>query len=89
MHESEHSYKGFKVRLVMPDGVMPDGVNSGGHFGRVQISGPDQSVGVRFTPDWTQPPKTAEEAEAWLFAYAAGVIDCELAGGLGMDLRNE
>lgn len=84
MHEREQSYKGFKVRLVIPDGA-----NAGEHFGRVQISGSDQSVGVRFTPDWIQPPKTAEEAEAWLFAYAAGVIDCELAGGLGMDLKNE
>ncbi|MGN5480883.1 hypothetical protein ACTMU2_41775 [Cupriavidus basilensis] len=46
-------------------------------------------MGVRFTPDWIRPPATPQEAENWLFAYAAGAIDCELAGGFGMDLSHE
>lgn len=86
----ERSYKGFRIVIVMPD-AMESGVSSS--HGRVQISGPGQDIGVRtevrFTPDWSHSPATPQEAENWLFAYAAGAIDCELAGGFGMDLSHE
>ncbi|WP_043345478.1 hypothetical protein [Cupriavidus basilensis] len=84
MHEKTLAYKGFTVKLAIPEAGA-----TGGTHGSVQISGPETSIGVRFTPDWMQAPKTTEEAEAWLFAYAAGAIDCELAGGFGMDLGHE
>jgi hypothetical protein len=49
----------------------------------------NEDMGVRFTPDWPRPPVTLQEAEDWLFAYATGIIDCELAGGFGIDLKHE
>lgn len=90
MPEHERSYKGFRIVIFVPDAMAPGVSNSNG---RVQISGPGQDIGVRtgvrFTPDWSHPPATPQEAEDWLFAYAAGAIDCELAGGFGMDLSHE
>lgn len=90
MPEHERSYKGFRIVIVMPDAMVPDASSS---HGRVQISRPGQDIGVhtavRFTPDWSHSPATPQEVESWLFAYAAGAIDCELAGGFGMDLSHE
>ncbi|MCY1220687.1 hypothetical protein D3C81_776760 [compost metagenome] len=84
MLERKRSYKGFHVALFVPE-VIAQGKPSG----RVQISTRNEDMGIRFTPDWSRPPATQQEAEDWLFAYAAGIIDCELAGGFGIDLRNE
>ncbi|CAG9166030.1 hypothetical protein LMG23992_00670 [Cupriavidus laharis] len=84
MLERERSYKGFRVLLFVPEAMAPGASN-----GRVQITGPNGDIGVRFTPDWLHPPETPQQAEEWLFAYAAGIIDCELAGGFGMDLSHE
>jgi len=84
MLEKKRSYKGFHIALFVPENIEPGKTN-----GRVHIISSAADVGVRFTPDWPEPPATSQEAEAWLFAYAAGIIDCELAGGLGIDPRNE
>jgi hypothetical protein len=84
MLERKRSYKGFHVALFVPE-VIEQGTPNG----RVQISARNDDLGIRFTPDWSHPPATLQEAEDWLFAYAAGIIDCELAGGFGIDLRNE
>lgn len=90
MLERERSYKGFRIVICVPDAVA---LGTSNPNGRVQISGPGQDIGVRtgvrFTPDWSHPPATPQEAENRLFAYAAGVIDCELAGGFGMDLSHD
>ncbi len=86
MPDRERSYKGFRIVIFVPDAMAPGASSSNG---RVQISGPSRDMGVRFTPDWLHPPATPQEAENWLFAYAAGTIDCELAGGFGMDLSHE
>ncbi|AOY91060.1 hypothetical protein BKK79_03945 [Cupriavidus sp. USMAA2-4] len=82
MQERTHRYKGFTIRLAVPDAI---GVGDG--HGWVRITGPDESVGVRFTPDWMQLPITIREIEACLLAYATGLIDSELAGGFGVDLE--
>ncbi|MBP0622436.1 hypothetical protein [Cupriavidus consociatus] len=84
MLEKKRSYKGFHVALFVPELI-----EQGKPNGRVQISAGNEDIGIRFTPDWSHPPATQKEAEDWLFAYAAGIIDCELAGGFGIDLRNE
>ncbi|MFS8979610.1 hypothetical protein [Cupriavidus necator] len=82
MHETKRSYKGFHIVLFVPDAIAP-GKPSGG----VLFTASDGSIGVRFTPDWPALPESVQQAEQWLFAYAAGVVDCELAGGFGIDLR--
>jgi len=77
-------YKGYHLSLFLPERTEPGKTN-----GRVHITSGEADIGIRFTPDWPQPPTTPQQAEEWLFAYAAGIIDCELAGGLGIDLRHE
>ncbi|KWR90242.1 hypothetical protein [Cupriavidus sp. IDO] len=81
---SRRFYKGFHVALFVPEVI-----EQGKPNGRVQISARNEAMGIRLSPDWPHPPATLREAEDWLFAYAAGIIDCELAGGFGIDLRNE
>jgi len=78
------SYKGYHIELLVPDVIEP-----GKPGGRVQIMASRDGIGVRFTPDWPRTPATLQEAEDWLFAYAAGIVDCELAGGFGVDLRHD
>jgi hypothetical protein len=68
--------------LFVPDATAP-GKPSGG----VLFTAPDRSIGVRFTPDWRALRGSVQQAEEWFFAYAAGVVDCELVGGFGIDLR--
>jgi len=82
MQERTHRYKGFTIRLAVPDTI-----DAGERHGWVRISGPDTSVGVRFTPDWMQLSATVAQSEACLLAYATGLIDCEVAGGFGVDLE--
>jgi hypothetical protein len=82
MHETKRFYKSFHIVLFVPDDVAP-----GKSGGRVHLTAPDGSVGIRFTPDWPAAPASVQQADEWLFAYAAGIIDCELAGGFGIDLR--
>ncbi|AOZ04190.1 hypothetical protein BKK81_32855 (plasmid) [Cupriavidus sp. USMAHM13] len=77
-------YKGFHIELSFPEVTEPGRSNA-----RVQIMPSTGGMGVRFTPDWPCPPASLQEAEDWLFAYAAGLVDCELAGGFGIDLRHE
>uniref|UniRef100_UPI003F499AE9 hypothetical protein n=1 Tax=Cupriavidus yeoncheonensis TaxID=1462994 RepID=UPI003F499AE9 len=84
MLEKDRSYKGFHISLFVPEAIAP-GISNG----RVRITGPNRDVGVCFTPDWLRLPMTQQDAEDWLFAYAAGTIDCELAGGFGTDLGHE
>jgi len=84
MLPKDRSYKGFHIALFVPDTIEPGKSN-----GRVQIMARNEDMGVRFTPDWPLSPVTLQEAEDWLFAYAAGIIDCELAGGFGIDLRHD
>lgn len=84
MHESKRSYKGFHIALFVPERIEP-----GRPSGRVQIMAPNEDMGIRFTPDWPHAPAAPEALEEWLFAYAAGIIDCELAGGFGVDLRHD
>jgi len=80
--ETRRSYKGFHIVLCVPDTVEP-----GKSCGRVDLTAPDGGLGIRFTPDWPNPPASPQQAEEWLFAYAAGIVDCELAGGFGIDLH--
>jgi len=82
MHETKRSYKGLHIVLCVPDATAP-GKPSGG----VLFTAPDRSIGVRFTPDWRALRGSVQQAEEWFFAYAAGVVDCELVGGFGIDLR--
>ncbi|WER44693.1 hypothetical protein CupriaWKF_10085 [Cupriavidus sp. WKF15] len=84
MLEKVRSYKGFQIVLFVPETNAPGKSN-----GRVRITGASLDVGVCFTPDWQHSPATSQDAEDWLFAYAAGAIDCELAGGFGMDLGHD
>jgi len=84
MPSAIRSYKGYGICCVMPETPC-----SGSVFGHVQILPPGANVFASFTPDWPATPRTAAQAEAWLLAYAAGVIDCDLAGGLGPSLRRE
>ncbi|WP_439682522.1 hypothetical protein [Cupriavidus oxalaticus] len=53
----------------------------------MDLTAPDGGLGIRFTPDWPNAPASPQQAEEWLFAYAAGIVDCELAGGFGIDLH--
>lgn len=82
MHETKRSYKGLHIVLCVPDATAP-GKPSGG----VLFTAPDRSIGVRFTLDWRALRGSVQQAEEWFFAYAAGVVDCELVGGFGIDLR--
>ncbi|SOZ40915.1 hypothetical protein [Cupriavidus neocaledonicus] len=84
MTEAQCSYKGFQIVLCVPDTVVP-----GTPCGRVELKAPDGTLGIRFTPDWPDPPASLKQAEEWLFAYAAGIVDCELAGGFGIDLHHD
>lgn len=84
MHEAKRSYKGFQIILFVPDAI------AAGHpGGSIHIGAPEGGIGIRFAPDWPAPPESVEQAESWLFAYAAGIVDCELAGGFGIDLRHD
>lgn len=84
MLEKKRYYKGYHIALFVPEAIEPGRPN-----GRVQIMATREDMGVRFTPDWPIAPATLQAAEDWLFAYATGIIDCELAGGFGIDLRYE
>ncbi|MBB3010053.1 hypothetical protein [Cupriavidus alkaliphilus] len=84
MTEARRSYKGFHIVLCVPDTVEP-----GKPCGRVELKAPDGGLGIRFTPDWPDRPENLKAAEEWLFAYAAGIVDCELAGGFGIDLHHD
>ncbi|WP_240746046.1 MULTISPECIES: hypothetical protein [Cupriavidus] len=55
----------------------------------MDLTAPDGGLGIRFTPDWPSPPASPQQAREWLFAYAAGIVDCELAGGFGIDLHHD
>jgi|GEM_PF-5078729 hypothetical protein len=80
----QRTYKGFHIELSLPETIEPGKSN-----GRVQIMPSAEDMGVRFTPDWPRAPATLQEAEDWLYAYAAGIVDGELAGGFGIDLSHD
>ncbi|WP_455289726.1 hypothetical protein [Cupriavidus necator] len=84
MQETRRFYKGFHIVLFVPED-MELGTTSG--YVHILSSGAD--VGVRLTPDWPEFPTTSQESQAQLFAYASGIIDCEHAGGFGIDLSTE
>lgn len=73
MHEVKRSYKGFHIVLCVPDSVAPDKAS-----GHVDLTAPEGGLGIRFTPDWPAAPATVQQAEERLFAYAAGIVNCEL-----------
>ncbi|MCA3183701.1 MULTISPECIES: hypothetical protein [unclassified Cupriavidus] len=78
MNTVSHNYRGFHVTL-RPDPVHPE----------VRILSRDDDMGVCFTPRWGALAPVASETKQWLQGYAAGLIDCELAGGFGILLRQE
>ncbi|WP_061958543.1 hypothetical protein [Cupriavidus pauculus] len=78
MRNKTFSYRGFHVMLHFD-----------GEASFAQIMSPNEDAGVRFAPKWAVQPSTAQEAEQWLRAYTAGLIDCELAGGFGILLNRD
>lgn len=78
MNAVSYNYRGFHVTL-RPDPVHPE----------VRILSRDDDMGVCFTPRWGPLAPVASETKQWLQGYAAGLIDCELAGGFGILLQRD
>ncbi|SDP72049.1 hypothetical protein SAMN04488595_11815 [Ralstonia sp. 25mfcol4.1] len=78
MNTVTYTYRGFHVTL-RTDAVHPE----------FRILAPDDDMGVSFTARWDALAPTASEAQQWLQGFAAGLIDCELAGGFGILLQRD